>query len=317
MRPLRPTRSWQTIAAWGARAMALPIQIILIRQLAGYLGIPLFLVDPKGDLLFYNEPAEVILGRRFEETGAMPAKIWSSIFTPVDEQGQPIPPENLPLMMALATQRPASQALLHPRDGRRAPAHRRRIHPDHRAAGRVSWAPLPFSGRSRNARDPARHPRFRTGTGARHRPLRRQYPERRGARRRRDGAGSRRRHRHPPAGGPAAAGSRPDRHPADPSAYGPYPGAGLLRAALSSGRRGAHLGPGQRHDVARGAAVPLPVAAALSGASARPAEHHLPRGAAAAVRDRPVPDPDRAGLSPEPHRRLPHRGAGRHPRLPA
>ena len=53
--------------------MALPIQIILIRQLAGYLSVPLFLVDPKGDLLFYNEPAEAILGQRFEETGAMPA----------------------------------------------------------------------------------------------------------------------------------------------------------------------------------------------------------------------------------------------------
>ena len=87
--------------------MAFPIQIILIRQLAGYLGVPLFLVDPTGDLLFYNEPAEVILGLRFEETGAMPAKIWSSIFTPVDEQGQPIPPESLPLMSALASQRPA------------------------------------------------------------------------------------------------------------------------------------------------------------------------------------------------------------------
>jgi PAS domain-containing protein len=98
--------------------MALPIQIILIRQLAGYLGIPLFLVDPKGDLLFYNEPAEVILGQRFEETGAMPAKIWSSIFTPVDEQGQPIPPEKLPLMMALATQRPAQKRFyMHGMDG--------------------------------------------------------------------------------------------------------------------------------------------------------------------------------------------------------
>ena len=72
--------------------MALPIQIILTRQLAGYLSVPLFLVDPKGDLLFYNEPAEAILGRRFEETGAMPAAVWSSAFTPVDEQGQPIPP---------------------------------------------------------------------------------------------------------------------------------------------------------------------------------------------------------------------------------
>jgi PAS domain-containing protein len=91
--------------------MALPIQIILIRQLAGYLSVPLFLVDPNGDLLFYNEPAEAILGRRFEETGAMPAKTWPSIFTPVDEQGQPIPAEDLSLMIALATRRPAHRRL--------------------------------------------------------------------------------------------------------------------------------------------------------------------------------------------------------------
>ena len=91
--------------------MALPIQIILTRQLAGYLSVPLFLVDPKGNLLFYNEAAEAILGRRFEETGAMPAEIWSSIFTPVDEQGQPIPLQDLSLMIALATQRPAHKRL--------------------------------------------------------------------------------------------------------------------------------------------------------------------------------------------------------------
>ena len=87
--------------------MALPIQIILIRQLAGYLGMPLLLADPKGDLLFYNEPAEAILGLRFEETGAIPAKTWTSMLTPTNEQGQPILPEDLPLMLALATRRPA------------------------------------------------------------------------------------------------------------------------------------------------------------------------------------------------------------------
>ena len=87
--------------------MALPIQIILIRQLAGYLSVPLLLVDPKGDLLFYNEPAEAMLGRRFEETGPMPAATWSTVFTPVDEQGQSIAPEDLPLMIALTTRRPA------------------------------------------------------------------------------------------------------------------------------------------------------------------------------------------------------------------
>ena len=62
--------------------MAHPIQIILMRQLAGYLSVPVFLVDPKGDLLFYNEPAEVILGQRFEETGRMPAEVWSSALSP-------------------------------------------------------------------------------------------------------------------------------------------------------------------------------------------------------------------------------------------
>ena len=77
--------------------MAYPIQLILIRQLAGYLSVPLFLVDPKGNLLFYNEPAEVILGRRFEETGAMSAEEWSAAFTPLDQERQPLPPENLPL----------------------------------------------------------------------------------------------------------------------------------------------------------------------------------------------------------------------------
>ncbi len=87
--------------------MAHPIQIILTRQLAGYLSVPLFLVDPKGNLLFYNEAAEALLGRRFEETGVMPAEMWSSAFEPVDSTGQPIPPEDLPLMITLQKRRPA------------------------------------------------------------------------------------------------------------------------------------------------------------------------------------------------------------------
>ena len=91
--------------------MAPPIQIILLRQLAGYLSVPLFLVDPKGDLLFYNEPAEVILGRRFEETGAMSADVWSSAFTPEDEHGNRLPPGKLPLTISVAERRPAYRRL--------------------------------------------------------------------------------------------------------------------------------------------------------------------------------------------------------------
>jgi PAS domain-containing protein len=87
--------------------MTHPIEIILTRQLAEYLSVPAFLVDPKGALLFYNEPAEAILGRRFEESGGMPAEEWSRCFAPVDDDGQPIAPADLPLMITLATRLPA------------------------------------------------------------------------------------------------------------------------------------------------------------------------------------------------------------------
>jgi len=87
--------------------MTHPIQIILTRQLASYLSVPVFLVDPKGNLLFYNEPAEIVLGRRFDETGVMPAAEWSSVFTVIDDGGQAVPPDELPLMIALTMRRPA------------------------------------------------------------------------------------------------------------------------------------------------------------------------------------------------------------------
>ncbi len=78
------------------------IEIILARQLASYLAVPIFLVDPQGTLLFYNEPAEDILGQRFEETGAMPIDEWSMVFEPTDEAGKPLAADELPLVIALA-----------------------------------------------------------------------------------------------------------------------------------------------------------------------------------------------------------------------
>jgi hypothetical protein len=91
--------------------MSHPIEIILTRQLAEYLSVPLLLVDSKGELLFYNEPAERILGRRFEDTGSMPPEEWSKSITALDEQGQPLPPGDLPLMVTLASRMPAHRRL--------------------------------------------------------------------------------------------------------------------------------------------------------------------------------------------------------------
>ena len=51
-----------------------PIELILMRQLASSLVMPIFLVDTSGTLVYYNEPAEQILGVRFDEIGEMPAR---------------------------------------------------------------------------------------------------------------------------------------------------------------------------------------------------------------------------------------------------
>ena len=87
--------------------MTQPIEIILMHELAGHLSTPIFLIDSKGDLLFYNEPAEKLLGSRFDETGMMPFAEWSTVFTPTNGRGTAIPPDELPLAIAVQHHRPA------------------------------------------------------------------------------------------------------------------------------------------------------------------------------------------------------------------
>jgi PAS domain-containing protein len=77
------------------------IEIVLMRQLASYLAVPILIVDHKLDLLFFNESAEPILGRRFDETGRIHRGEWTALFQPADANGRPIPPEEQPLARAI------------------------------------------------------------------------------------------------------------------------------------------------------------------------------------------------------------------------
>ncbi len=77
------------------------VEIILMRQLASYLAMPILLFDPAGNLLFYNEPAEAILGRRFDETGEMRLDEWTNIVKITTEDGSPVPREARPIVIAL------------------------------------------------------------------------------------------------------------------------------------------------------------------------------------------------------------------------
>ena len=88
-----------------------PIQIILARQLASTLAMPILIVDTEGTLIFFNEPAEVILGQRFDETGEIAADTWSTLFAIEDEERKPIAQEDRPTMLALSERRPVSRTV--------------------------------------------------------------------------------------------------------------------------------------------------------------------------------------------------------------
>jgi PAS domain-containing protein len=83
------------------------IEVILTRQLATYLAMPIFVVGPDGTLVFYNEPAEEILGCRFDETGAISVAEWMLLFKATDEIGAPLPPDERPVLVALNERRPS------------------------------------------------------------------------------------------------------------------------------------------------------------------------------------------------------------------
>lgn len=87
--------------------MAPPIEMVLLKQVASYLVMPIFVVDGEGELVFYNEPAEALLGHRYVETGQMPLEVWGTIFTPTDSEGIPISIERLPLTIAVRQRQPA------------------------------------------------------------------------------------------------------------------------------------------------------------------------------------------------------------------
>ncbi len=86
---------------------AYDIEIILSRQLAETLSTAMFIIDTQGNLLFYNEPAEEILGKKFEDTGVMSVNEWGTIFKPMDDKGNSMNPEDLPLVKTLNNHLPA------------------------------------------------------------------------------------------------------------------------------------------------------------------------------------------------------------------
>lgn len=84
-----------------------PLELILARNLMSALSTPAFLVDEGGILVFYNEAAGMLLGKRFEELGKVGPQEWGALFGPFDDEDEPIPYDELPLVVAVRNGRPA------------------------------------------------------------------------------------------------------------------------------------------------------------------------------------------------------------------
>ncbi len=94
------------------------VELILARQLAGGLAVPVLLVDDRGDTVFFNEPAEVLFGRRFDEVNALPFEERTALLAPRYVDGRTLPVGELPGMRAMRERRPAHAAFhMHGLDG--------------------------------------------------------------------------------------------------------------------------------------------------------------------------------------------------------
>jgi PAS domain-containing protein len=79
--------------------------LILAREFASSLSTPTLIADARGRLVFYNEAAESVVGRRFSESGEIPLDDWVGAFEPRTTASEPLPPERRPARIAFDERR--------------------------------------------------------------------------------------------------------------------------------------------------------------------------------------------------------------------
>ena len=99
-----------TKSAWRLTLTQQPIEMILLRQWASYIAVPMWIADSEGNLIYYHEPAEALVGAPFDEAGEINATAIDEFMT-ADLDGEPIPNEELPLVIALVQRIPAHRRL--------------------------------------------------------------------------------------------------------------------------------------------------------------------------------------------------------------
>jgi PAS domain S-box-containing protein len=88
-----------------------PVEMILLRQLASYLAIPMWMMDDTGNLIYYNEAAEGLLGIRFDDVGPITSENLVGAWHVTQLDGSVLPEYDFPVMTALSKRKPAHRAI--------------------------------------------------------------------------------------------------------------------------------------------------------------------------------------------------------------
>ena len=88
-----------------------PLPLILARELASNLATPMFLLDARGVLVFYNDAAALLIGKTFAEMGEIPAEEFGAVLQLRTPEGQPLRRRDTPAGVAFFERRPAHKVL--------------------------------------------------------------------------------------------------------------------------------------------------------------------------------------------------------------
>jgi PAS domain-containing protein len=89
-----------------------PLPLILARELASNLATAMFLLDAQGNLVFYNDAAERLIGKPFAELGEIPAGEFGAVMELTTPDGEPVRRRDTPAGLAFFERRPAHETLL-------------------------------------------------------------------------------------------------------------------------------------------------------------------------------------------------------------
>jgi PAS domain S-box-containing protein len=85
--------------------------LILSRELAANLATPMLLIDQDGTLVYHNEAAEQLLGKRFEDLGEVPIADYAATLDLRDDEGHALRRQDTPTGIAFFQHRPAHRVI--------------------------------------------------------------------------------------------------------------------------------------------------------------------------------------------------------------